>query len=109
MVIFSLWSRFNSRQGSASTKGTLERLNKLGVLYWQHEPGCIFYGFCRTRQEFEHVKRTLSIYAGCKYPIYIDSADGSLTYRKVVHQDGQSIKTQVKVADTILAKIQGRL
>lgn len=109
MIIFSLMSRFNTRKGSASTKGTKQRLDKLGVLYWQkHDgPGFIICGYCRNREEYEGIKRTLSIYAGCSFPIGVESADGSLTYREIKGYGGVIIQPKEKVSDDILAKIQG--
>lgn len=106
MIIFSLQSRFNSRSGSASMKGTKARLDKLGVIYMPISPGSwIWFGYAKDRTEYEHIKRTLCLYAGCKFPITVESADGSLTYR--TYEDSQLVR--VKVPENFLAKIQGQM
>ncbi len=106
MIIFSLQSKFSSRSGSASIKGTKQRLDQLEVIWWQTNPGdWIILGYAKDRMEYENIKRTLNLYAGCKFPMVIESADGSLTCRKY----GEDGVVRVNIPEEVKIKIQGRL
>jgi hypothetical protein len=87
-IVASIWSRFNSRAGQISSKGVKERLDKLGIIWWTSPPGTLFVDVvCKDRIQYEQMRRTLNTYAGCKVPIKIYSADGSLKYEDGVVPD----------------------
>lgn len=100
-IVCSMMSRFSSRKGYASTKGTKERLDKVGVIWWvEDSKSIIVNAVCKDRQQYEELSKVLSAYCGHKFPLPIDSADGSLTmkntdYSKCWDGNGNHVQNHV--------------
>lgn len=75
MITASIISRFNTRNGSASTKGCIERITKLGGRIIKNEFVVTFE--CDDRAHLDKISNRLKIYAGIKskFPLRIDSMD----------------------------------
>ncbi len=73
MITASIMSRFNSRNGQASTKGCIERIEQLGGRIVSD--GLILTFECDTREQLDKIRNRLKIYAGLKsrFPLRIDS------------------------------------
>jgi len=74
MITASIMSRFNSRKGSASTKGCIERITNLGGRIIKNE-GLILTFECDDREHLSKIANRLKIYAGLKtkFPMIIES------------------------------------
>lgn len=104
-IVCSMMSRFSSRKGYASTKGTKERLTKVGVVWWmENSKSIIINAVCKDRQQYEELQKVLSTYCGHRFPLPIDSADGSLTIRDTDYSkcwDGNGIRVQDPVTTLV--------
>jgi len=73
MITASIMSRFNSRNGSASTKGCVERITKLGGRI--KTEGLIVTFECDDRAQLDKIALRLKMYSGLKrkFPMRIES------------------------------------